>query len=152
MNDIIEYKTITGSIDKVRIIKFRAFECLDFMLELLRMLPEKIRIGNDEIKSDAVRYAIHNVMDTGINIPLTDEIKTVINTLQEFDIIKLVFHTVYFNSSTECREMLLNKLFSLLRDVNSGNPVQLKELIANPKDIIPILTAIIKYNYDGFFL
>ena len=136
------------------IMKFRAIEALDFVIDMLNELPETLNLGEQStLHKDTIKYIIFSVMDVGEDIKISDEQKKFLEDVAQIDLISLLFKEAYTNAPSNTREHFRQQLLELLR-MENGDPVTLSfdMLIKTPKAMFSALSNIVKYNYEDFFL
>ena len=137
-----------------KIIKFKANQSLDFIIDLINLLPQTLKMSPESnIDRDTIRYIIFMVMDVGDDVKLDDTQKELIKDLANADLIKLIFKEAYMNASADKRNDIREQLFSLLRmDNNEELPDEVERFIKTPKELFSAMVKIVKYNYEDFFL
>ncbi len=144
-----------GSSDlEFTIVKFKAMDSLDFIIDLISYLPETISLPDGTpLKRETVKYIIFMLMDVGVDVKIDQAQKDIINDVAQLNLIDIIFKESYANSNLEMRKHIRTQLISLLRMENGGLISEdIDIFLKSPKAIFAALTKVVKFNYDDFFL
>ncbi len=135
--------------------KFKAIESLDFILDIINYLPENIELPDESktiMPKNLIKYIIFMVLEVGDLVEISSDQKELLTNIKDFNLIKIIFTEAYLNSDDITRNIIRNKLFSLLQIENGTVIGDIDNYIRKPKDLFNTLVKIMEYNYNDFFL
>ena len=96
--------------------KFKAFECLTFISNLIKNLPDSTDDNDYTFSRQGAEFLIMNIMDTGIDIKISPELKNNYKGLIDADYFAVLLKKVFINSDIEVQEKIKNDL--LIKEKN----------------------------------
>jgi hypothetical protein len=130
--------------------KFKAFECLKFISNLIKNLPES---GNFIFTRLGAEYIIMNIMDTGLEVKLPADKKKEYKDAVDSDYFGELLKKVFINANTEIQEKIKADLLSVYTyNGQAIDEVTEVFLFRTPQLLFSALLHAIRYNYDDFFI
>lgn len=133
--------------------KFKAFDCLSFISNLIKHLPEKT--NNEEnipLTREFAESFIMLLMDTGKKVRAV-ELKDSYAALLNSDYFVTIFQYVFINGDRALQESLTEQLLSLCIYNNAAiNQTTADFIFTSPAKLYSLLTHVVRYNYNDFFL
>ncbi len=146
----------TLALDKTTIIecsKFKAFDCLAFISNLIKYLPEKTT--DDPRFTLGRQFAesfIMMIMDTGKKVKAV-QWKDTYNDLLNGDYFVTILQTVFISVDRETQESIKNELLALYTYNSAPLDATTEQVILNtPQRLFSALAHAMRYNYNDFFL
>ena len=134
--------------------KFKAFDCLTFISNLIKNLPDNTENEADyTFTRQGAEFIIMNIMDTGINVKISPEMKNSYKGLIEGDYFGILLKKVFINATQEVQAKIKDDLLSLY----TYNDAEIDEqteyvLFATPQLLFSALSHALRYNYNDFFI
>ncbi len=131
--------------------KFKAFECLTFISNLIKNLPDN---SDDYTFTRAgAEFIIMNIMDTGIEIKASDDLKKNYSGLIEADYFAILLQKVFINANEEVQKKIKIDLLNLYT-YNSSPIDEVTESVLFPtaQKLFSALAHAMRYNYNDFFI
>lgn len=145
--------TVAGQATSIICSKFKAFDCLSFIISVIQSLPVSVEAKDFLLSKRGAEYLIMGVMDAGTTITLTHGEKAHYADLAEQDYFAKVFNAAFINADEFKQRELTQKLLSLYSYNNQPINEDVEFLVFNnAKLLMGALLHAIRYNYNAFFI
>lgn len=134
--------------------KFKAFDCLTFISNLIKNLPYHANNESDyTFTRQGAEFIIMNIMDTGIDVKITSEMKNNYKGLIDNDYFTILLKKVFIQSDIEVQNKIKTDLLNLY-EYNGSSIDELTESVLFPTapKLFTALAHAVRYNYNDFFL